>query len=345
MAGGKKIPTAPKPPPSNTTPPPSSGSSGSGSSGSQSGSSSAPSGGSGGSGGGGGSSDPYAYAKRQERKADNEAFRLYMDQAATMQQQIDALQIALGKKGFRANLKAGLRNINLAYRQADRELMRGYRDRVGSLKQAEEDNTKAAAAQMVANLGNRSRERANAMSEAMQNGAGESDVLRAQQMSLRNWQANETEIKRGFFDTRSSINSSLTDLTTDTRSQRMSVAAQANADREQEWQSYYDRRSETLTALGNALGQQAEYYGLANQAVSGRGARAKQKHASNLSGDAFADASRTAGKAYESPGVDKKLRKWDGRAEFNDRVTNAQWASASTELATAKPEGATLRKW
>lgn len=262
-----------------------------------------------------------------------------------MQLQIDALRIALGKKGFLKQLHQKLANVRLAGGQADRELMRGYQERVGSLEQAESDNEKAAGAQGFANLANRSRERANALGEAMSSGAGESDILRAQQMSLRSWNANQNEVSRAFFDTQSSINSSLGDLLADTRSARVNNSAMANADREQLWTNYYNQRSETLTQLGNAQGQQAEYYGLANEAVSSKKTRRKQHAASHASGHSFTRASHVAGQAWESPGVRPALTNWQGAADFEGRMNNAQFAGAATELAPARPEGATLRTW
>lgn len=341
MPGGNTIPTAPGSSVGNPPSPPatSSGNPGGGTPGASSGGSR------GKSGGGGSSYNPYAYAERKEREANRKAARRYLEQAATLQQQIDALRIALGRKGFRKQLRQKLENVSLSMRQADKELMRGYRTRVGSLEQTSEDNLKAGAGQTIAALANRSRERANALSEAMATGAGESDVLRAQEMSLRNWQANQSEVNRSFYDTKSSISASLADLTTDTRSARVSNVAQANADREQLWTNYYDQRSETLTQLGNTLGQQAEYYSLANEARASKRTNRKRKRAAAASGNAFEQASRTAGRAYDSPGVSKKLRKWTGAEDFEGRLNNSKFSSAPTELALSRPEGATLRKW
>lgn len=340
------IPIAPTaPPPANTTPPPASpppssgGGGGSGSGGS----------GGGGGGGGGGLSDFQKAQKAQkaaEHKADMEARRRYLEQAHTLQLQISGIRDALGKHGFRERLMTQLHNINLAQRTADHELMKGYRDRLGELGRASRDNEKAAADQGYANLANRSRERANALSEAQAQGAGESDQLRAQQMSLRSWNANQHELNRAYFDTRSSIASGVTDLNTDTRTARLTNVAESNSDREMVWNSYYDRRSETLTALGNTLGQQAEYYSLANEAIKSKGTTAKQHHAAHASGAAFHGASMASGNAYKAPKPPKSLTNWEGSKGFDDdRLNNSQFSSAATELHQARPEGATLRKW
>ena len=343
MGRADTIFTAPKPPSAPSIPTPSGGGGGGGGGGGTSGS--AGSGGSSGGGGGGGGSDPFAFAKAQERKADREARNQHLEMAATLQQQIAGLRKALGPKGFKERLDRQLRNIRISERQTDAELLRQYRERFGTLAATADDNEKAASDASYANLANRSRERANALSEAQANGAGESDMLRAQQMSLRNWQANQHELNRSFYDTRTSIRTGLVDLTTDTRGQRMTNETEANADREMVTNSYWDRRSEALTALGNTLGQQAQEYSLANQAVASKGTKAKQKHASHLSGAAFGQASLASGNGYESPGVSKKIRKWDGRDLKQERMNNAVFSSAATEIDAPRPEGSRLREW
>lgn len=176
-------------------------------------------------------------------------------------------------------------------------------------------------------------------------GAGESDILRAQQMSLRNWQANQSEISRAYFDSLTSANASRVDMTVDTRTSLINNQMQAEADREQYWNQYYDRRSETLTALGNALGQQAEYYGLADEAIDSNKVEKKQKRAAHLSGDAFDQASHAAGNGYEVKGTPRNLRRWDGAREFDSVSNDAKFSGAATELAVAHPERATLRSW
>jgi hypothetical protein len=284
-------------------------------------------------------------AKAAERKADHEAARRYLQQAAALQQQINGLRLALGKKGFRKALRTQLHNVNIAERIADAQLVKGYEDQVNSLRRQSKDNEKAAGAQAFLNLTNRSRERANALSEAAANGAGESDQLRTQQMSLRNWEANQMELNRAFHDTRSSIAASLADATANTRTARVSNAVQSNSDREQLWTNFYDSKSEALTALGNTLGQQADAYSLAEEAVKSKSTTAKMKRAQHLSGAAFKGASRLTGKAYHSPGVSAHLRNWDGARVAGGQLNNAVLQSSATELAAPKPEGATLRTW
>lgn len=335
MAGG--VPTTPSAPIPPSYKPPSGSSSGS-----KSGGTAKPS--SGGGGGGGGSKDPYAQARADQARRDRKAGNRYAEQARNLQGQADALLRAL-RKEFRKGLNIRLDNVANNLAQADALLLDGYRERVGSLEEAASDNVKASETQTGINRQNVVRERNSALAEAMANGAGESDALNAQLASLRNWQANQSEIQRSFFDTLTGINTSLTDLNVDTKTARVNAVVQANSDREQLWSTYYNQRSETFTNLGNTYGQQADYLSSAKEYGVGGGGKGKAGAARK----AFMQASKEAGKAWENPGVSKRLMNWDGRDEFTTAQTKksaaAQLAGAATVSLDQRPEGATLRKW
>lgn len=340
--GGTRIPIAPKPPKGG------SGSSGGSGGGSSSTSSHKSSGGGGGSSStsssGGGVSGYEARQNAKEAKANRKARNKYLQNAATLQGQVAALRHALGKD-FKAALDTKLANINLTAAQQDRALVDEYNTRLGSLQGAAADNTKAADAQSYANLTNRGRERASAMSEALNNGAGESDVLRSQEAALRNWNANQSEISRSYYDTLRSVNSGITDLNADTKTARINSAAQANKDRESTYSDYYNQRSETLTQLGNVKGQQAEYYGLAQEAMAGGGSKKKQRQAQHASANAFMQASQTMGQAYKNPGVSSALMNWKGAGEIEGVLNGSNLGAAQSTTEIKKPEGASLRKW
>lgn len=272
----------------------------------------------------------------------NKTAQRYLEEAQTLAGQAKALRAALGKKGFKSALKGQLANVKLGMHETDAELLRGFNDRVGSLEAVAADNEKASSSQTVANANNAARERANVLSEAMANGAGESDALRAQQMSLNNWQANQSEVNRNYFDTATSINSSLTDLETDTRSARVQNFIQAEADKNQLWSNYYDQRSETLTQLGNVQGQRAEYLGLANEARGGKKIRRRRKKAQDASEEAFMDAADEAGRSHESRDVPGRLTDWQGREPFRAAAPRTTFLDTGP---LAAPEGATLRKF
>ena len=300
---------------------------------------------------GGGGGDPYKEAlARQERKeahAKRAASDRYLKQAAGMQGQITALRNSLSSRGFLKALRQRLANVDIVTRQADANLMDGYRERVGQLRGAASDNEKAAGDSSQQNLMNRARERANAVSEAALQGAGESDQLRSQVMSLRNWAANQAEIDRGYFDTVRSINSSLTDLNVDTKNARLNVAAQGNADRDQAYTDYFNQRSETFTQIGNLFGQRSELYGLANEQVGSKKTRRLRDQAIRRSDSAFMSASRENARIWKNPGVPKRIRNWEGVDDFETPAPAPVGRSIVTDLSEPRkaPEGATLRKW
>ena len=291
----------------------------------------------------GGSKDPVQAAIDREKAYRQAAANRYMKQAQILQVQAHAWKAILSKKGFRKALMQKLENVTLDERQQDKQLMLGYNERYGSLERADSDNQKDVSGKTTANLMNASRERANALSEAALQGAGETDVLRSQGMALRNWNANQGEVNRAFADTQTALNSSLTDLTVDTRSGRFNVALQANADREMLWSNYYDRRSEALTQLGNTMGQISEYYAMSNE-------QSKSKKAQNLEDkwrkkakDTFGELAENTQKAWDDPGVSKRIRQWDGKKGFEDGMNPNQFGPQ--DLSMKRPEGADLRKW
>lgn len=330
MAGrGGGIPTAPSgtgPTPNVGVPPAPGNTSGSGNSGGTGGQGS---GGSGSGGGGGGGGDPYGYRRK--------AGKSYQKQAANLEAQAQALIYAL-KHSYGDALRVKLQNVNEILGTQDKVLMEGYRERVASLAGSVEDNEKAQGAQTGLNEQNRVRERGNALSEIALQGGGESDILQTQMASLRNWQANQSEIQRSLFDTQRSINSSLTDLNVDTKTGRVNLEAQALADKEMLWTTYYNQRGESLTQLGNIRGEQANLLDSAQEYGVGKGGNTKS------SKRAFMQASKMAGKAWDNPGISKRLKQWEGQDEFEDPAGSRLADAPSVDLGQ-RPEGATLRTW
>lgn len=204
--------------------------------------------------------------KAEAAKAKAKAAERYMTDAKNLEGQIAALRAALRPSGaFKDALKIRLKNNKTLEAQQLGALESAFGERWGSLDADAKNNEAAASDSSGLNERNRIRERANALSEAAAQGAGESDTLRTQQMSLRNWEANQGEINRAYYDSGRSIENSRIDLRADTRNALQNVASDAASKRAQLRDDYYAQISETQTALGNALGQQAEYYGLAKE--------------------------------------------------------------------------------
>lgn len=296
--------------------------------------------------------DPNAAALAAERRAiarenaaRKRAANRFDQQAATLKKQADALRKALNG-GYKGALDVRLANIDLRLRQQDEQLLAGYEDRFGSLEEARESNVKAESDSTYQNLANRARERANAMSEAALQGAGESDTLRSHLMSLRNWNANQSEINRSFFDTLNSVNASLTDLNLDTRNARLNVESQALSDQEQSWTQYYNQMSDSYTQLGNVEGQRADAFGAAAESWGTKSRKSNQKKAASASGSAFNKAADFATTAWENPGNSQELLDWRGEDQFAGNISNTI-LSGDAEIGEKQkaPSGASLRSW
>lgn len=346
--------------------PPSSGGSGNSGGGNSGGGSSGGSAGSGGSGSGGGSasstSDWYKQntIRQQNRQiatanaADAASLANIRSQAHLIEQQIRAIRIQLGPKGFEQALHQHLQNALQEYRRSDRTLMTGFRTKAGALAGAARDNEQALGDQSFANTANRIRERAAATSNTALQGAGESDTLRAQQMSLRNWDANQAEVSRSYLDTLRSVNSSLADLNTDTKTARVNMAQSLNQQRGSLWDQYYSNRADAWNQLSNLYGQQAQLFAQAS------GIQKNPESASYNKNDPFGDlrdrserrsaaalrrSSRNTGLAYDDPGISPQLRRWHGRDQFASLAPAAAVRANSRGTRAVGPEGATLRSW
>lgn len=399
--------------------------------------------------------DYYAQQKAEQRKRDMATRDRYIGDAEQMAGQIRALRHTLGRKGdFKDALKKRLDNIETVLGEQLADLDKTTAARANSLDADMANNRKAAADSSIGNDTNRIRERASSITEAMAQGAGESDTLRAQMMSLRNFDANQDEINRSFHDSQRSINQGRLDLALDSHNARVNMVTEANADKETLWSDYYAQTSEAQTQLGNALGQQAEYYGLALEAQQnaggggkgkgkgkdagkgkgggkdggkgrnlgigragdadvnvggpgagrpngrpkagsaapqvgglaqptgpgpgyipgkggtrfdpemgggggggGRGAFGirRSKFAKGLKGDeafaaaqsdrAFLASAKTQGRVWDNPGLPKDLQDWQPPTFTEEQLNNGSLSAARTNVALAKPEGATLRKW
>jgi hypothetical protein len=340
MPSGGSYPVPPSAPqtPQVTPPSGSSGSSGSTGGGSTSGGGSSSGGGGGGSTSGGGGGGGGGYKKK--------AVRRYMQQVEVLQGQIDAVQSALGSE-FKRSLKRRLKNTMRGMREQDALLLEAYDDRIAELEKSATDNEKAAGGQSTMNLTNAARERANALSQLALQGAGETDILLGQQMALRNWAANQSEISTSARDTATSIAASAADLTADTKTARSNVNLQANADREALMNDYFDQREGALMQLGNLYGQQAEILGFAQELINSKKTRRRLKRIKKKSDQAFADMAEASGDAWVNPGVSKKIQKWDGSSvsDTSGAGVPSMQLNDSSPVAIGTPSGAGLREW
>ena len=240
--------------------------------------------------------------------------------------QIKALEELLNK-GFAAARDTKLANIKKITGQQDAELVRGYEARTTSLLAADKDNEKAESDASFANLANRARETGNMLDEFIVQGAGETDMLKAQLMSLRNWDANQADVNRSYFDTQRSVNSAINDLNDTTRTARINLQTEALSDMEQVHTNYYNQRADAYTQLGNI---RANPY-----------SDSYKKDAKD-----YENMAKEASQAWTNPGVNKSLRDWNGTVKpTEDTLTNTKVQAMQLQQPMKRPEGSTLRRW
>ena len=187
------------------------------------------------------------------------------------------------------------------------------------------------------------RERQDSLTSILEQGAGETDAMRALVMSARNWHSNAAENNRTYFDSMRNINAGITDLNVDTQSALANAARTAEGARETVWQDYYDRRGQAFTQLGNVLGQQAEYYAQAKE-MGVNPPKGAESAAEKAMKDAFNNATIESGKSYTQQGLPEWISRYQGQDQLQARQSNTNLGSVEFEK-MAKAEGATLRKW
>ena len=240
--------------------------------------------------------------------------------------QLTALQ-GLLKGGFAKAREQKLKNTHTLYAAQDKDLVNGYNSRMAGILKNRDDNEKSEVDASFANLSNRARESTDLLAQAASQGAGETDTLKTQLMAIRNWDANQADVNRSYFDTQRSINSSIADLNADTRTARMNLAVDALGDYDQIWTNYYNQRADAYTQMGNV---HANPY--------------SDSH--NPKSTAYASMAKEASSAWKNPGVNKSLQNWKGSVQEQERkLNNSAYKGADTVNNIKRPEGSTLKKW
>jgi hypothetical protein len=289
--------------------------------------------------GGGGVSPQVAAANAAQAKADaaeakakKEAKdRSRKENAATkalVDQQV-GLSAAFGKQRDKK-----LENISKTFTTSDANLLKGYGQALGGLRESAKDNDKSESDSSFQNVANAARERQDVVSQVGDNGGGETDILKAQLAALRNYSTNQSEINRSFFDTLGSINRSITSLNVDTATSRNGLWSQSEADREAAWANYYNQQADTWTQITNIENS--------NNNTDSSTSVAYKKTQPN-SGKT---AATYAGANY-SKKANSTLDKWSGKGAAEIRKPTSINAAATVNLGgpMKRAEGATLRKW
>lgn len=227
-----------------------------------------------------------------------------------------------------------LKNIQTSLQQSDLTLLDNYRTSLLGLDDTRRDNEMAESDSSYANILNAMRERSDIMTEVASQGAGETDILRASLQALRNFDSNQNDINRSFFDTQTSVNRAVTGLNTETVTSRKNLYDRAEDDRESAWANYYNQVADTWTEILNIENSNANIDSDTSVAYN------KQY------GGAAQEAAKAAASSYQKAAFDQALTKWDSQGEAKER----QLASNKAQVVNLggpmkRPEGATLRRW
>ena len=242
--------------------------------------------------------------------------------------QVSALDQLL-KSGFAEARDQKLANVQRVYRQQDDDIFKSFKERFGSLEESARDNDMAEADSSFSNMVNRAREAGDLVAQAATQGLGETDNLRSQLMAIRNFDSNQGDINRSYFDTLRSVKTSQTDLIADTRNARINLASDMLGDYDQIWNNYYNQRADAYTQIGNI---RANPYSDSYQANAGD----------------YAKMAAEASTVWKNPGVDQSLLDWTGSGAkpVQERaLMNTNLGAAETAPRIKKPEGSTLRAW
>jgi hypothetical protein len=290
--------------------------------------------------------DARAAEKRAVARANadkKKAGKRFLEGAANLELQARAIRQALDIE-FASGRDNNLADIDRVLGEQIGQLKLGATQRGAEFVKAGEDNEKATAGVAERGFQNLIRERQDTLSSILEQGAGETDVMRAMLMSARNWSSNASEANRAFYDTQQSINQGIVDLNVDTRTEMAKAYGGAESDKERTWQDFYNRRSEAFTQLGNIRGQQADYYAQAKE-MGVKPKKGVEADAEAAMKKAFADSALESGKSYTNQGLPTWVSDYQGQAKVEGRLSNSELSGALTMDKMAKAEGATLRKW
>lgn len=293
--------------------------------------------GGGGGGGGGGSKKTYIDGY-------NKAIKEFNSKKTDDKPQVAALKKMLNTKGkgsgFESTLRIKLANARRLYESTFKLQKDDYKRAAGSLQGQRNDNRKSASDASYLNLSNRGRERSEILAQTAAQGAGESDTLKSTMQVLRNWQANQSDVNRQFYDTNRAINTDAIQLTSNTRSNLVNAWNQKESERNKAYTDYYGQRVDAWTQMGNIQAN-------------------PQSNAYKKGSDAFDNAAKNTGKGYKIKDPSKASGGFKGTIGVsNERLNNSlpkgtaaqqtnmlNKASITGDIQQKKPEGAKLRKW
>lgn len=293
----------------------------------------------------------------------------------TNTQSLDALRkLVGGGEGSHAGVRdSALAALDEALKEKLGQITRTFESSMEDFGVNLRDNEASEHDSTFANFANRAREKQDLVTQALSQGAGESDVLRTQLQALRNWSANQADVNRSFFDTRASVNAGITDLNNATQTGMMNEEMSTNAARGSRWDDYYEAQSNTYSDMADL--DQNNYLLQAETDATERqkgvatgllkwldgGKNAEDYKPPTLKSTAAAAppeytseyaalAAQAAGSSWQNPGVSASTREWEGGQQSTGGLNTAQLWNAQDNVGlgapkTRRPEGATLRRW
>lgn len=243
----------------------------------------------------------------------------------------DQQHALLASFGTQRDKKIG--NIQNGLQLANEILLQSFGSALEGLRGNLADNDKAESDSSFSNVTNAVRERQDILGEVASQGAGETDLLRAQLQALRNYSSNQGEISRSFFDTLRSVNNATAGLRSDTKTSKTNLFQQAEADKESAWANFYNQQADTWTQIGNIENSNTNV-----DSDSSVGYAKKYT-------DAAAKAAEATAGVYNKQGLPSDWNDLGGGKADRELTGGNRAATVNLGGKQKRPEGATLRKW
>jgi len=297
------------------------------------------------SGSGGGGSDPYARARADAKAAEARAAKRYAQQGDLLIKQANALKIALGKNGYRRDLRRQLGAANLEFSEESKMILAQYARGKGALETqagTAEDNRARSLQESRSNAG---RERNEALAQGVEQGISATDMLKAQAASLRNWSFNAGQVQANYTDEMNSLTSEHDQMVNSVIASRQTAWREREQQRSQLYRNYYDNVGQVRTEIGNKLGEASAAYDAANEQKSSKTYTKKSSSAEKKALWNLREAGKTTGRGYTERATPTSITAWKGSADIKNRTDARQWGDQTLELKDAEGASGTLRKW
>lgn len=280
----------------------------------------------------------------QQKERDDRAGKSELQKARDLEPLLEAYKLALSSKGLTKARRQDIRDIERALLSQLTEAKDAAGQRYNAFLTAGQNAELDTGRVLEAGISNTVRERQEAMTQLLANGAGETDAMRAMLMAARNWQANAGEANRAYYDTMASTNAGITDLSLDTETAMANAWRGAEAEKDRLWKEYYKSRADTHTSSRDIYNQMLAHYRTA-EAYDVEPKKGKKKAAKEGMADEANAAAVEMSKSYRQKKLPRWISGYSAGPQLAARQSNSDLASAMTIEPTVKSEGASLRRW